>query len=142
MNENGNSEQQDAAPLAAPPAPPVPPVPPVAAPPAPMAVPPGGPKQKMDVLFFILGFLSPALLLGLLGMLSAVLQSDIMVLSSQAFAGLLFFAFVAAFAVGKSKRIRRLWSYGLGGLAAYAFGGLLLLLAFGTCLIALTGSTL
>lgn len=137
MNENGNSEQAGVA------APPVPPVPPGYAPSVPgPGLPPGPPKEKMDVLLFVLGFISPVVLFGLLTLLAAALQSDVMLFSAQAFAGLLFFAFVAAFAVGKAKHIRRLWSYGLGGLAAYAFGGLLLLLAFGTCLVALTGSGL
>lgn len=140
MNENGNSEQPGGTPLAAPPVPPVPPVPPMTAPAGMM--PPAEPKQKMDVLFFILGLVSPAVLLGLLGAISVYAQSNLMVWFSQAFTGLLFFAYVAAFAVGKSKRNRRLWSFGLGGMAAYALGGILLLLAFGTCLVALSGSGL
>lgn len=137
MTENGNSEPTGVA------APPAPPVPPVHAPTVPgPGLPPGQPKEKMDVILFILGFISPVVFLGLATVIGSVLQSDVVVFGAQAFAGLLFFVFVAAFAVGKSKRIRRLWSYGLGGLAAYAFGGLLLLLAFGTCLVTLTGAGL
>lgn len=153
MNENGNLEPQGEAPPPAPPAPPLPPeapapsMPSAPVPPAPPLAPGTGPgigqpKQKLDIPLFILGFFSPIVFLVLSGLLSVALQSDLLVFAVQSLSSLLFVAFIAMFAIGKAKRNRRLWSYGLGGLAAHAVGALLLLLAFGTCLVALSGSAL
>lgn len=133
------------------PQPPVEPAPPSR--PAPTPIPPA--KPKTNVGFFILGLFAPyvigGIILGLMTALSnAMMYSDataplfgVLGIAMNSITPLLFFAFLAAWLIGKQKGNVRLASFGKGGMWAYAIGALLALLAFGTCIIALgTGGSM
>lgn len=109
-------------------------------------------KLKTDIGFFLLGLFAPIVIGGLAGGLmtalsSAMTYSDassvlvgVLGLMMNALVPLMFVAFLVSWLVGGQKGNVKLASFGKGGVLAYAIGALLALLAFGTCVIALSSS--
>lgn len=95
--------------------------------------------RELDWRYALLGFFTPwaaGVLQGmLLGAMSMIDSSGMMsvwaagVLSIGVFAGIL-----VAFIMGRVRKMNRLRSFGIGGLASYVFTMLAGLLAFGACL--------
>lgn len=111
-------------PAPAPPAPPEPPMPPA-------------PKPRIDVLFLVLGILTPYAIVGVALGLGALFNDQggvSIAIVTFALQGL-FFVFLGLWIWGKSKALNRLRSYGVGGMWSYAVVPLLMLVLFGTCLM-------
>lgn len=116
-------------------APPPPPAPPAAT--ATMAPPPPpGAKPKMNWGFFVLGALSPFVIVSAIAVPLNFLNIGV---ALGLLVGLLpwavFFLFLYLFLRGRRKGDPRLRSYGLGGMWAYIVIPLTALIATGTCLI-------
>lgn len=109
--------------------------------PAPVYVPPAASKPRTDVAFFLLGLFTLFVLgwvLALMGGLPGVVG-----LVAAAFPGsfiVLFVVFLVTMLAGRANGNVRLASYGKGGLWAFGVVALLLLVAFGTCLVQLQGA--
>ena len=115
-------------------------------------LPPVAAKLKTDIGFFLLGLFTPIVVGGVAGALMTALSSvmpyddasgvamGVLGIALNALVPLMLVLFLVAWLIGKQKGNVRLASFGKGGLWAYAVGALLALLAFGTCVIALSGS--
>jgi len=144
MTENPTSGDQDYTPPQAP-MPPAGPVPPAAPTPPAMPTPPDAPKPKLDVGFFILGFVTPWVVGGLGGLLLSGVAS-----LGLAFVGTLgplffvaiFIGQIAAWLIGRTNGNNRLRSWGVGGVVAVMVMALAAMLFFGACLISLNNSGL
>lgn len=123
---------------------------PASVPPAPLPVQPASPRTNVGL--FILGLVTPMVVLGILTTVAGLLSSTIdysdpvattllsvLSIATTSIMPLLFFAFLAAWLVGRQKGNVKLSSFGRGGMWAYAVGALGALLLFGTCIVALSG---
>lgn len=105
--------------------------------PLPVATPPAGGKPRTDVLFFLLGFFTPAVAYGPLIALSSL--TDFVATVAPFLFAVLFVSDLVMLLVGRANGNVRLASYGKGGLWAYAAVALLVLLVFGACFVTLGG---
>lgn len=118
-------------------------VPPAPTPPMSPAAPPT--RQPVLVGFLVLGLVLPCALNVIPALLGSALSSlDPSGVVLPVIGGFTAFlppltvvAVIVAFFLGRSRGDNRLRSFGLGGLISIAVGALLLLLAFGTCLVGL-----
>ncbi len=123
-------------------------VPPTGPPVATMTPPPPPgprPKRKLDWPFAILGFLaSPVLLVAASAAAAALSRAGLPVSFIGSIGGLLqvavVIAAIAAFVVGTRRENNRLRSFAVGALWSFVAYMLIALLAFGACLITLTGN--
>ena len=106
--------------------------------PLPVYSPPAGSKPETDVGFFLLGLFTPFPVLWIIGLLSGIF--GIFAAFSAPVFVLLLVAFLVMLVKGRNDGNVRLASYGKGGLWAFAGGALVLLVAFGSCLVLLQGS--
>jgi hypothetical protein len=98
-------------------------------------------KPKTDVKFFLLGLFTPVVLELLTIPAWFALDSwggPVVGVVNMALP-VLFLVFLFLFLWGKSKQRVQVWSYGKGGMWAYAAYVLVALLAFGTCIVGLQG---
>jgi len=104
--------------------------------------PPDAPKQKpkLDVGFFILGFLTP-LVVGVLGglLMTGVASLGLTFMASLGprFLVAIFVGQIAGWLTGRTNGNNRLRSWGLGGVVAVMAMALAAMLFFGACLISL-----
>lgn len=112
---------------------------PLTAPPAP----PGAaqPKQKLNVAFFILGFVTPWLAGAIVSFALGTLAGGFPALGviGGALPLALIAAQLAAWLIGRSNGNNRLRSWGLGGVVSVAVQMLAALLFFGACLLNIGG---